>query len=152
MIDFIKSKEGAVKSEFDKGSASYTEFYPMGITEYATSTVEGLKILLVRYVAAATKYKVKLVAAFLTCITDIQTAYANARDEQVTGKSDNKTMQTISRSSRKDRTLHLTKCLLITAANILEDENTFLSYFNFGLLEVDNDNPLPPSIDPTKPL
>lgn len=151
-IDFIKRKEGAVKSEFDKGSASYTEFYPMGITEYATSTVEGLKILLVRYVAAATKYKVKLVAAFLTSIIDIQTAYANARDEQVTGKSDNKTMQTISRSSRKDRTLHLTKCLLITAANILEDENTFLSYFNFGLLEVDNDNPLPPSIDPTKPL
>lgn len=152
MIDFIKSKEGDVKSEFDKGSAVYTEFYPMGITEYATSTVEGLKILLVRYVAAATKYKVKLGAAFLTSITDIQTAYANARDEQVTGKSDNKTMQTISRSSRKVRTLHLTKCLLITAANILEDENAFLSYFNFGLLEVDNDNPLPPSIDPTKPL
>lgn len=150
MIYFIKSKEGAVKSEFDKGSAVYTEFYPMGITEYATSTVEGLKILLVRYVAAATKYKVKLGAAFLTSITDIQTA--NARDEQVTGKSDNKTMQTISRSSRKDRILHLTKCLLITAANILEDENAFLSYFNFGLLEVDNDNPLPPSIDPTKPL
>lgn len=127
MIYFIKSKEGAVKSEFDKGSAVYTEFYPMGITEYATSTVEGLKILLVRYVAAATKYKVKLGAAFLTSITDIQTANANARDEQVTGKSDNKTMQTISRSSRKDQTLHLTKCLLITAANILEDENAFLS-------------------------
>jgi len=151
VIDFIKRKEGAVKSEFDKGSAVYTEFYPMGITEYATATVEGLKILLVRYVAAATKYKVQLGAAFLTSITDIQTAYTNARDEQVTGKSDNKTMQTILRSSRKDLTLHLTKCLLITAANTLEDENAFLSYFNFGLLEVDNDNPPPPSpIDPLK--
>lgn len=151
-IDFIKRKEGAVKSEFDKGSAAYIEFYPLGITEYYGSTVEGLKILLVRYVAAATKYKVQLGAAFLTDITNLQTAYTNARDEQVIGKSDNKTMQTLLRSSRKELTLHLTKCLLIIAANTLEDEKAFLSYFNFGLLEVDNDNPTPPPIDPPKPL
>lgn len=140
-LDFIKQQEGAVKAKFGKKSAQYVEFYPAGITEYHTSTVEGLKILLARFVAAASKYKVELGADFLTEIINIEKAYANARNEQVDSKSANKTTQTKLRDIRKELTLHLTKCLLLIAANNLENENGFLSYFNFGLLEVDNDNP-----------
>lgn len=140
-IDFIKQQEGAVKAKFGKNTAQYVEFYPAGTTEYHTATVEGLKILLMRYVAAATKYKAELGADFLTEITALETAYTNARDEQVGDKSANKTTQAKLRSIRKELTLHLTKCLLVIASETLENENDFLSYFNFGLLEVDNDNP-----------
>ncbi|MFA9214561.1 MAG: hypothetical protein ACEQSR_12050 [Candidatus Methylacidiphilales bacterium] len=140
VIDFIKQQEGAVKAKFGKNTAQYVEFYPAGTTEYHASSVEGLKILLSRYVAAATKYKTELGANFLTEITALETAYTNARDEQVDTKSANKTTQAKLRSIRKELTLHLTKCLLLIAAETLENENDFLSYFNFGLLEVDNDN------------
>ncbi len=140
-IDFIKQQEGAVKAKFGKNTAQYVEFYPAGTTEYHAATVEGLKILLMRYVAAATKYKAELGADFLTEITALETAYTNARDEQVGDKSANKTTQAKLRSIRKELTLHLTKCLLVIASETLENENDFLSYFNFGLLEVDNDNP-----------
>jgi hypothetical protein len=146
VIDFIKQQEGAVKAKFGKNTAQYVEFYPAGTTEYHAATVEGLKILLTRYVAAATKYKTELGADFLTEITALETAYTNARDGQVGDKSANKTTQAKLRAIRKELTLHLTKCLLVIASETLENENDFLSYFNFGLLEVDNDN----SIDEEK--
>lgn len=141
ILDFIKRQEGAIKSKFGKGSANYIQFYPLGVTEYYGSTVEGIKVLLVRYVAAAQKFENELGKDFVKTITDLQTAYTSARDNQVALKSGNKSAQTELRESRKALTLQLSKCLLIIAANSLEDEKTFLSYFNFGLLEVDDNNP-----------
>lgn len=64
VIDFIGGHEGLVKSKFGKQSAAYLAFYPQGLTEYGEAKVEGLTNLLVRYVAAATKYKAELGADF----------------------------------------------------------------------------------------
>lgn len=139
VLDFIRTKEGTIKGIFKKGSAAYTEFYPQGLTQYHNASVEGMKVLLVSFAATADKYKVQLGAAFITELTDLQTAYVNARDEQVGKKSDNSTTQSRLRESRKELTLQLTKCVLGIAMHTLENEAAFNSYFNFGLLEVDND-------------
>ncbi|MES2654819.1 MAG: hypothetical protein V4620_04470 [Bacteroidota bacterium] len=40
---------------------------------------------------------------------------------------------------------------MIIAANTLENETAFNSYFNFSLLAVDNDNPTPPKEPPVTP-
>lgn len=139
VLDFIRTKEGTIKGIFKKGTAAYTEFYPQGLTQYNNASVEGMKVLLVGFAATADKYKVQLGAAFITQLTDLQTAYVNARDEQVDKKSDNSTTQSRLRESRKELTLQLTKCVLGIAMNTLENEAAFTSYFNFSLLEVDND-------------
>ncbi|MGB4773740.1 MAG: hypothetical protein WBP45_01085 [Daejeonella sp.] len=138
-LDFIRTKEGTIKGIFKKGTAAYTEFYPQGLNQYNHASVEGMKVLLVSFAATADKYKAKLGTAFITELTDLQTAYTNARDEQVGKKSDNSTTQSRLRESRKELTLQLTKCVLGIAMNTLENEAAFNSYFNFGLLEVDND-------------
>ncbi|MGB4774765.1 MAG: hypothetical protein WBP45_06320 [Daejeonella sp.] len=139
VLDFIKTKEGTIKGIFTKGSAAYTEFYPQGLTQYHNASVEGMKVLLISYVATAEKYKAQLGAAFITELTDLQTAYVNARDEQVDKKTDNSTTQSRLRESRQELTLQLTKCVLGIAMHTLKNEAAFNSYFNFGLLEVDND-------------
>jgi len=62
----------------------------------------------------------------------------NARNEQATDIGSNKSAQSTISDSRKELTLLLTKIVLSIAANSLENATQFISYFNFGLLEVDN--------------
>ncbi len=138
-LDFIRTKEGIIKGTFKKASAAYAEFYPQGLTQYHNASVEGMKVLLVSYAATANKYVAELGAAFITELTDLQLAYSTARDEQVGKKSDKASAQTLLRESRKELTMQLTKCMLYIAANTIDNEAAFKSYFNFGLLEVDND-------------
>ncbi len=139
VLDFIRTKEGIIKGTFKKGSPAYTEFYPQGLTQYNNASVEGMKVLLVSYVSAANKYKVELGAAFITELTDLQLAYINARDGQVDKKSEKASAQTLLRESRTELTAQLSKCMLYIAANTIDNEAAFKGYFNFGLLEVDND-------------
>lgn len=138
-LDFIRSKEGVIKDIFKKGSAIYTEFYPQGLGPYNHATVGGMKTLLASYSEAATKHKAQLGDDFMTKLADLQTAYATARDEQVDKKTDNSSIQSQLRASRKELTKQLTKCVLLVAAHTIDDEEAFNSYFNFSLLEVDND-------------
>ncbi|MGB4774422.1 MAG: hypothetical protein WBP45_04565 [Daejeonella sp.] len=138
-LDFIRSKEGVIKDIFKKGSAAYIEFYPQGLKQYNTASVEGMKTLLASYAEVAAKYKTDLGAAFITKVTELLTAYATARDEQVDKKTDKSSIQSQLRASRKELTKQLTKCVLLIAAYTIEDANAFNSYFNFGLLQVDND-------------
>ncbi|MCX6186241.1 MAG: hypothetical protein NTU43_04480 [Bacteroidetes bacterium] len=137
-LDFIRRQEGLVKSKFGKQSPAYIEFYPLGLTEYNAAKVEGLTNLLVRYVTAANKYQKELGKDFITEITTLQTQYVTARDTQGTGIANNKTTQSEIRDSRKMLTMHLSKLVLLIAAVSIENAEQFNSYFNFGLLEVDN--------------
>jgi hypothetical protein len=139
VLDFIRTKEGTIKGIFKKESPAYTEFYPQGLNQYNTASVEGMKVLLVSYAATANKYKAELGAAFITQLTDLQLAYSTARDEQVDKKADNTSTQSSLRESRKALTMQLTRCMLSIASNTVDDKNAFNSYFNFGLLGADND-------------
>jgi hypothetical protein len=142
VIAFIRRQEGLIKSKFGKPSPVYLEFFPQGLTEYSQAKVEGLTNLLVRFVAATHKHKSDLGQDFLTEITQLQTSYTNARDDQGTSIAANKSIQSEVRDTRKELTLLLTKAVLVIAAGTLENAEQFNSYFNFGLLLVDNNNPL----------
>lgn len=147
VLDFVRRQEGLVKSKFGKQSPAYLEFYPKGLSEYSAAKVEGLTNLLVRYVAAANKYQKDLGKDFVTEITTLQTQYVNARDTQGTGIANTKTTQSEIRDSRKTLTMQLSKLVLLIAAVSIENAEQFNSYFNFGLLEVDN-NKTPTEVEP----
>lgn len=141
VLAFIIKEEGTIKSTFGKKSPAYTEFYPQGLTGYYGATVEGIKILLFSYSAVAAKYAAQLPANFISTLTGLQTAYINARDTQVVSKSNKRSAQTALQQNRKALTQHLSKCVLIIAAHSIDNEAAFNSYFNFGLLRADNENP-----------
>jgi hypothetical protein len=139
-LAFISRKEGLVKSEFGKGSAAYTEFYPAGITEYHDATVEGFRALLTRYFNSAVKYKTQLGEAFCTEIENLQEQYNEARDEQSGGIAGNKSAQSQVREARKALTMQLTRNVLNIAATCVDNPEAFGKWFNFGLLEVANNH------------
>ncbi|MES2382177.1 MAG: hypothetical protein V4538_14115 [Bacteroidota bacterium] len=151
ILEFIGREEGAIKAKFGKNTPIYTEFYPQGLREYYGATVEGIKVLLYRYSATAAKYTAQLSADFVRNLTTLQTAYVDARETQVSSKSSKKSSQTEMQKNRKALTEHLTTCVLLIAARTIGNEAAFNSYFNFGLLLVDNDNPTPPD-EPTAPI
>jgi hypothetical protein len=47
------------------------------------------------------------------------------------------------RESRKALTLQLTRCLLLIAADTIENPEAYNSYFNWELLDIDNDKSTP---------
>ncbi|MES2381535.1 MAG: hypothetical protein V4538_10875 [Bacteroidota bacterium] len=141
VLAFIAKEEGTIKSTFGKKSPGYTEFYPQGLTEYYGATVEGIKILLFSYSAAAAKYAAQLPPDFINNLAALQTAYINARDTQVATKSNKKSAQTALQQNRKALTQHLSKCVFIIIAHTIDNEAAFNSYFNFGLLRADNERP-----------
>ncbi len=138
-LDFIRTKEGIIKGTFKKVSAEYAEFYAQGLSAYNNAKVEEMKALLNNYVLAAKKYQAKLGNDFVTEVTALQTAYESARDEQVDKKTDNATTQGLLRESRTALTMQLSSCILMIASKHIKNPAGFLNYFNFGLLEVDND-------------
>lgn len=150
-LDFIRRYEGLIKAKFGKPSEGYLAFYPQGLTEYNDAKVEGLSNLLVRYVSAANKYTRIVGADFVTEVTALQKNYVDARETQGTGIATNKSSQSNIRDSRNELTMQLTKVVLQIAAASVENADQFNSFFNFGLLEVDNDNPtreeeIPPTV------
>lgn len=138
VIAFISRKEGLVKSHFGKKSAAYAEFYPQGVSEYATATVEGLLALLERYYAIADKYKAIVGEAFVGEFDQLRLQYAEVRQSQSTGITLNKDAQAQVREARKALTLQLTRNVLTIAAACIESPDAFGRWFNFGLLEADN--------------
>jgi hypothetical protein len=63
-----------------------------------------------------------------------------------------KSTQSQIRESRKTLTVFLTKLVLLVAAELVEKPEQFNSYFNFGLLEVDNDKTPKESTKITEPI
>jgi hypothetical protein len=139
ILEYVRRKEGVINDIFPNKGVGYVAFYPAGLTEYNQATVEGMRDLMVRYLAAATKYKAEVGQKFVDDVNALIALYDNARKEQVKDITTNSTSGNTVRNNRKALTLHLSKCLHLIAADTIEKPDEFNSYFNFGLLEVDND-------------
>ena len=138
ILEYVRRKEGVINDIFPNKGVGYVAFYPAGLTEYNQATVEGMRDLMVRYLAAATKYKAEVGQKFVDDVNALIALYDNARKEQVKDITTNSTSGNTVRNNRKALTLHLSKCLHLIAADTIEKPDEFNSYFNFGLLEVDN--------------
>ena len=141
IMEYVRRKEGVINDIFPNKGVGYVAFYPAGLTEYHQATVEGMRDLMTRYLAAATKYKVEVGQKFVDDVTALIALYDNARTEQVKEITTNSSSGNTVRNNRKALTMHLTKCLHLIGADTIEKPDEFSSYFNFGLLEVDNNNP-----------
>lgn len=138
VLAFISRKEGLIKALFGKKSATYAEFYPHGIVEYTTATVEGMIALLERFSTAANKYKLQLGEELVNECFGLREQYTTVRQGQSAGIALNKDAQAQAREARKALTQQLTRNVLNIAATCIENPDEFGKWFNFGLLEADN--------------
>jgi hypothetical protein len=84
----LSSKEGVINDIWPRKSSVYTEFYPMGITEYWEATRDGILPLLDRFIDACGRHTGQLPTNFVDQFRELREAYDTARSEQQQKKGD----------------------------------------------------------------
>lgn len=88
----VSKREAAVRVNFDKETAGYQEFFPLGLTQYSKITKATAYTLMSQFVAAAQSNVIVTGQALLDEFTLLRADFVKARDkqEEVKGAADDK--------------------------------------------------------------
>lgn len=91
---FIRIREGLIKSTFEgEMSGPYLEFFPFGLKEFDTVTLDETPALMTRIVNVATIYQAELGAQFMNDSIAKRQAFIDARVAQVANMDENLSYQ-----------------------------------------------------------
>lgn len=133
-VEFVRRKEGLIRSQYGENSAEYQEFYPQGITQYNRMNLAEATILMTAYVNAATVHQADLGAAFATEATNLTTEFETAREDQqslmmiVSGK------KSVTASTRDELEIQLMKNVLTIALNNIGNPEAMKAYFDQSII------------------
>ena len=131
----VRQREGRVRDKFPKGSAAYTEFFPLGLNDYNKARLGQVPALLDRLITAADKHKTALGPELLAEFTALKATYFGARDGQVEAKGDLAQARADLATTRTALELQLGKNILTIALHHLGHPERAADYFNQSLLE-----------------
>ena len=123
------------RSKFPKGSAAYTEFFPLGLNYSNKARLGQVPALLDRLITAADKHKTTLGPELLAEFTALKATYNGARDGQVEAKGDLAQARADLATTRTALELQLGKNILTIALHHLGHPERAADYFNQSLLE-----------------
>ncbi len=126
----VSQKEGAVRSNWNVDSPTYQEFFPLGVTEYSTSTLANVELLMNRMVTAARAHEKELGEAFLTIFTDIETRFIAARTTQLHKKGEVSGSKDAAARKRDNLERQLMKNLLTLALEYMGDPDRGMDFFD----------------------
>jgi hypothetical protein len=132
---YMSDNEGVIaKAVGGKRKASFIEFYPRGVSEYANATKTKMPALLKQVFDAAEKYKADLGAAQTKELKDFTKQYDDTRGDQQNQKgsvTDNRTDRTSNRTALE---IELLKAIYSVGLMYVCDTGKCGSFFNFSLL------------------
>lgn len=131
----VRQREGRVRDKFAKGSGSYAEFFPQGLSEYNRARLGQVPGLLDRLITAATKHATELGPELLAEFTALKTKFSSARESQVDAKGDLAQARVNVATTRTALELQLGKNILAIASHHLGHRERATDYFNQSLLE-----------------
>ncbi|MBL7128864.1 MAG: hypothetical protein ISS16_07755 [Ignavibacteria bacterium] len=123
-------KEGIVRGTYGKDSPTYQEFYPHGITEYSSASLENVGVLMDRMVNAATTHQAEVGVPFLTLFTDLRTTFNTARTAQLALMGEVEGMRDVSIEKRDVIEVQLMKNILFIAFNNVGNVEAMNTYFD----------------------
>ena len=126
----ISQKEGLVRSFWNTDSPTYQEFFPLGVTEYSTSTLANVEVLMNRIVTAARAHEKDLGEAFINLFTDIQTRFISARTAQLQKKGEVSGSKDVAVKKRGSLERQLMKNLLTLAVEYMGDPERGMDFFD----------------------
>jgi hypothetical protein len=98
--DTTSQKEGIIKATYGKGSPTYQEFFPLGLTEYSNATKANVETLMTRMVSAITVHVADLGLPLKNLFADIKSNYITARNLQLAKIGEVSSEKTQVRSTR----------------------------------------------------
>lgn len=104
----VSDNEGLIRAKFSKASAAYLEFFPEGVSQYSTATMENVLSLMDNMVSKCDKYQAELGTDVLTKFTELRAAYVAAQDAQGLKKGGEEGAIEARNTARKALTMQMT--------------------------------------------
>ena len=130
----VSQKEGAVRSIWNTDSPTYQEFFPYGLTEYSSSTLTNVEMLMARIVAAARAHEKELGETFIQLFADIQSRFIAARTAQLQKKGKVSESKDASGQKRVNLERQLMKNLLTLATEYMGNPDRGMDFFDQSIV------------------
>ncbi len=131
---YIRKKEGLVRSEYGIDSPEYQEFFPLGLTEYSQISKTNAEMLIQRVADAASNYANSLGNNFAQSLNGYLTSYRTARANQLQKIGTVSVRKTETASARTTLERQLMRNILNLAAEFLEDTSKVDSFFDQSIV------------------
>lgn len=140
----VSQKEGLVRATFGKDSPQYQEFFPLGVSEYSTATLQNVEMLMKRFEIASTAHQAQLGPALAAEFTGYLNAYTTARAAQLLKIGEVKDSKTTTSLQRDKVENELMKNVHLIGAMFVGDVNRCMDFFDQSFIR-DEEEPLPPN-------
>lgn len=140
----VSQKEGLVRATFGKDSPQYQEFFPLGVSEYSTATLQNVEMLMKRFEIASTTHQAQLGPALAAEFTGYLNAYTIARAAQLLKIGEVKDSKTNTSLQRDVVEKELMKNVHLIGSMFVGDVNRCMDFFDQSFIR-DEEEPLPPN-------
>ena len=144
----VRRREGTIKSEFDKPSATYDEFFPQGLTEYGDATLANAETLMKRFADAAARHVDVLGQAFVDRFAQLRQTFVAARAAQLAMMGEVRAEKLGTAGARAALEDQLMDNLLTLAMKFKRDPDSGMAYFDQSIIRGDA---APAEDEPAKP-
>ncbi len=155
LMDEIKGKwsrrKGKIRDTFEASSAEYLAFYPQGVSEYRTATMEEMATLLTRYATLAAQNVATLGQPFADEWAAYKAKWAAVRGAQITQKGTTTAAAEQSTTARTALEQQLQINVLTIALQNLGHPERVTAFFQQSLLEAPATPAAPAPTTPTHP-
>ena len=135
--DTVSQKEGIIKGTYGAGSATYQEFFPLGVSEYRQANKSNMETLMTRMVSASTAHLADLGAPFAAIWTGFKANYVAARTAQLLKISEVDATKTGTETSRNDLETQLLKNLFFVGFTFPGDVTQCMDFFKQDIIRYD---------------
>lgn len=131
---YIRKKEGLVRSEYGTDSPEYQEFFPLGLTEYSQISKTNAEMLMQRVTDAASNYAGTLGNAFAQQLQSLLDSYRTARSNQLQKIGTVSVKKTETAQARTALERQLMRNILALASEFLEDTSKIDTFFDQSIV------------------
>ncbi len=130
----LSRRKGLITNSYTEDSPEYQEFFPHGLTEYSTASLESIETLMNRIINAATAHATDLGGNLALEFSKIKDSFLVARGEQLAQKGAASKASESTDESRNALEIQLTKNLLSIALNNIGKPDAAGLYFDKSII------------------
>lgn len=138
--DSVSQQEGLVRSKFGKGTPTYMEFFPLGLTEYSNATMANVETLMTRMANRGQAYVADLGSDFANLFQNILTNYQAARTAQLGRKSVTSDERTERHATRAELEIELFRAMFTVGLNYPGNVDRCMDFFNQSIIRTTTNN------------
>lgn len=130
----LARRKGLISNSFPEGTPEYEEFFPHGLTEYSSATLENVETLMNRIITAAAAHTAELGSNLSLEFSKIKDSFLQARGQQLAQKGAVSKASEDTDEAKAALQVQLTKNLLTIALNNIGNPGAAPLFFDQSII------------------